>query len=214
MDAVCALFPERMTLLPPLPDTGALGAAIRAEIITTDTITEDFRLLRPSSGSADACGSIRFVLSYHDETLEKTVSFLIPALPSDDILLQEDMADVKIPFPGHVSADLYLPRKGSDGASFRWESSDPEHLSGTGKIIRPQKAPLEILLTLHASLGKASAKREFPITLYPVYGQKNLCTSKAVRIPGPLSQTAAPLSQAANPLSRCTFRAARQGPFH
>lgn len=114
MDTVCALFSERMTLLPPLPDAGALGAAIRAEIITTDTITEDFQLLRPASGSPDACGSIRFVLSYHDETLEKTVSFLIPALPSDDILLQEDMADVKIPFPGHVSADLYLPRKGSN----------------------------------------------------------------------------------------------------
>lgn len=184
MDTVCALFSERMTLLPPLPDAGALGAAIRAEIITTDTITEDFQLLRPASGSPDACGSIRFVLSYHDETLEKTVSFLIPALPSDDILLQEDMADVKIPFPGHVSADLYLPRKGSNGASFRWESSDPEHLSGTGKIIRPQKAPLEILMTLHASLGKASAKREFPITLYPVYGQKKPVHKQSSPNPG------------------------------
>ena len=184
MDTVCALFSERMTLLPPLPDAGALGAAIRAEIITTDTITEDFQLLRPASGSPDACGSIRFVLSYHDETLEKTVSFLIPALPSDDILLQEDMADVKIPFPGHVSADLYLPCKGSNGASFRWESSDPEHLSGTGKIIRPQKAPLEILLTLHASLGKASAKREFPITLYPVYGQKKPVHKQSSPNPG------------------------------
>lgn len=172
MDAVCAQFSERMTLLPLLPDTGALGAAIRAEIITTDTITDGFRLLRPASGSPDACGSIRFLLSYHGETLEKTVSFLIPALPSDDILLEEDMADVKLPFPGHVSADLSLPREGRNGSSFRWESSDPEHLSNTGKIVRPQKAPLEVLLTLHASLGKALAKREFPITLYPVYGQK------------------------------------------
>ena len=180
MEAVCRLFSDKMTQLPALPSAGPLGAGFRFKGLTGETITDDLRLIRPSSGRPDQMGRLQITASYRDSRLEKTISFLVPALPSDPERLREDLDAVTLPFPGHVAGDLSLPAGGANGSHFIWRSSDPVHLSSDGKVTRPEKEPLPVTLFLEAGLGTAKAEREFTLILYPVYGQE-----KPLRIRSP-----------------------------
>ena len=172
MEALCRLFSDRMTELPVLPTAGSLGAGFRFRSLTPDSITGDLRLIRPAAGSPDQTGRLQVTASYRDSRLEKTISFLVPALPSDAERLREDLDAVTLPFPGHVAGDLSLPTGGANGSRFTWRSGDPAHISSAGKVIRPEKEPLSVTLFLEAGLGMAKGERGFTLTLYPVYGQE------------------------------------------
>ena len=172
MEALCRLFSDRMTELPVLPTAGSLGAGFRFRSLTPDSITGDLRLIRPAAGSPDQTGRLQVTASYRDSRLEKTISFLVPALPSDAERLREDLDAVTLPFPDHVAGDLSLPTGGANGSRFTWRSGDPAHISSAGKVIRPEKEPLSVTLFLEAGLGMAKGERGFTLTLYPVYGQE------------------------------------------
>lgn len=177
LDAVCRLFSDRMTQLPELPRTGTLGADIRYSSLTKKTITDDLQILRPGSDSHDQKGLLQITASFQESTLSKKVSFLVPALPSEQELLKEDLDRVVLPFPSHIAGDLPLPAGGANGSRFHWKSSDPVHLSSDGRVSRPLNGPLHITLSLEACLGSSKGEREFKLTVYPYYGQK-----KPVRI--------------------------------
>lgn len=70
-----------------------------------------------------------------------------------------------------VTEDLALPTSGANGSSITWNSSDPQIVSGTGEVTRPDEDSEDATVTLTAvvALGSARQERTFAVTVLADY---------------------------------------------
>ncbi|MBO4684763.1 MAG: glycoside hydrolase family 127 protein, partial [Desulfovibrio sp.] len=114
--------------------------------------------------------------------MEKTFDVTVQAMPTDAERVAFDAAAIDLGGLSGVIADLRLPTKGAKDSAITWASSDPAHLSETGKVTRPIGEPATVTLTATVSYGEASETREYTATILPVYEKLDAVKAEQVSV--------------------------------
>lgn len=167
-DLLSALFHEPLTSDLHLPSNGSMQTDIVWKSETPDAVDDQGTLKRPPAGCPDAEAVLTALISYHESSLSKRFSFLVPALPDAEALLAMDIADIHIPYAGHLTDAPKLPDTGTNGSVFCWISSNEEiYCPADGQFHRPQTAPVSLRLTVEASLEDCTAEKTYDVCFWP-----------------------------------------------
>ena len=154
-----------------LPKSGVYGSAVAWESSDPAVLTAEGAVTRPAALSPDAVVTLTATLSYEDAETTRSFTVTVPAMPTDQQVVEADLAALTLPDLSCVIADVALPQAGETGSAFSWQSSDPSVFSGEGKVARPDGADRPFTLTVTAAYGTARATREFSgcvLCHYPV----------------------------------------------
>ncbi len=170
-----------------LPARGAYGSRITWSSDKPQVLSPEGTVCRPAPLSPDEAVTLTATLSYEDASLDRAFPVVVPAMPTDQQVVEMDLQALVLPDLSALVEDLSLPTKGENGTVFTWESSDPSVFSAEGKVTRPAEQDVSFTLKLTASFGGASQSREFPACVlrhYPVIIEESEISVQAVTAPG------------------------------
>jgi hypothetical protein len=156
-----------------LPLAGSSGSVITWSSSDESVIDNEGAVTRPEAGSADASITLTASALYGTMTEPVTRAFtvIVPAMPSDQDVVEYDLEHLN---PGNltaVSANLVLPTSGTQGSVITWSSSNEDLIQTDGQVIRPpaDMDPISVTLTAAASYGTAQATLDFAAVVMPQY---------------------------------------------
>ncbi|WP_277213335.1 LamG-like jellyroll fold domain-containing protein [Isoptericola croceus] len=82
---------------------------------------------------------------------------------SDRQIVDAVVADLSV--PGTVVADLALPTTGTHGSTISWTSSDPDVVTSTGEVTRPEESDASATLTARVTSGTISGEATFDVVV-------------------------------------------------
>lgn len=146
-----------------LPTSGAYGTTIswtsdkRKVISTTGVVT------RPDNAAGDQVVTLTAVFTDGKETINKTFTMMVKALPSDANAVDEAKAELVVHNIQDVRGHLSLPTSGLYGTTITWSSVQPNVVSVTGEVQRPAhgRGDVDVKLTAAITLNSASTTKEF-----------------------------------------------------
>lgn len=155
----------------PLATKGTYGSYIRWESSHPERIKLDGSYHCPEAYETDEFVTLSAWLSFKDAT--HSISFLIhmEAMPTDSMIVAQDLDVIELPALHSVYKAIYLPTIGVHGSSLTWDSNYPESIDSTGNVTRPPEfsEAVNVTLCVTASFGSACSSREFKATVLPFY---------------------------------------------
>lgn len=136
---------------------------------------------RPAPGSADAVATLTATFSVGGAVTTRTFTVTVPAELSDQAKADADLAAITIGDVDDIRASFSVPTSGANGSALSWTVSSGSAVAAlrdgvrddaaTVSITRPTAEAASVVLSVTASVGAATASREFALTVRPQPGE-------------------------------------------
>ncbi|KAA8784353.1 DUF4959 domain-containing protein [Paenibacillus amylolyticus] len=146
-----------------LPTSGTYGTTISWTTDKSNVISTTGVVTRPNNATGDQVVTLTAVFTDGIETVNKTFTLRVKALPSDANAVEEAKAALVVHNIQDVRGHLSLTTSGLYGSTITWASAQPNVLSGTGEVQRPAhgSGDVDVKLTATIALNSASTTKEF-----------------------------------------------------
>ncbi len=152
-----------------LPAEGATGSAINWHSDKPQFIAANGKVTRPLSTYSREQVKVTLTARAKINEIQNSRQFVVtvPRMPADDAVVALDKAALD---PGDLSAltaNIHLPERGKTGAYIRWQTSNENIISRSGKVTRPAPGSgnAEITLTAILTYGTVRDTRTFTATV-------------------------------------------------
>lgn len=154
-----------------LPATGTAGSTISWSSSAPAVIEDDGTVHRPAYGQPDGTATLTATVTRGTVSRTKEFAVTVLAEEQDDAgKAQAAVAAIELVHPDDVRGNLTLPTSGLHDTAFDWASSDPDVVSTTGVVTRPDhgEQPVDVTLTVTGSRNAATAQRSIVVRVQPM----------------------------------------------
>ncbi|MFX3647528.1 MAG: immunoglobulin-like domain-containing protein [Paenibacillus sp.] len=146
-----------------LPTSGAYGTTISWSSDKGNVISTTGAVTRPANATGDQVVTLTAVFTDGTETVNKTFTLIVKALPSDSTSVDEAKAALVVHNITDVRGHITLPASGLYGTTITWASAQPNVVSVNGEVQRPAHGSghIDVKLTATITLNSASTTKEF-----------------------------------------------------
>ncbi|MED4125583.1 Ig-like domain-containing protein [Halalkalibacterium halodurans] len=135
-----------------LPKQGAHGTTITWESHNESIISNEGKVTRPSFEDGDQTVKMTARITDGVSTVTKEFTVTVLKRPHDAVAVTLD-AQALIVYNIHdVRGNLTLPTKGEHGSTITWTSSNPQVVTATGEVTRPENGAGDTMVKLTATL--------------------------------------------------------------
>ncbi|QRK11372.1 family 43 glycosylhydrolase [Archangium violaceum] len=157
------------------------GVSVTPASIGGGTTTANYIGRSVYASDAYLLGNVRDFRIYDAALSAADVAGLVA---SEQTRVDRDAAALTLGDLSAVESSLILPLSGPNGAAITWTSSDPDVLSASGDVTRPDVGEGNATITLSATLtrGAASTRRDFTVTVLALPGDQGLVDAAAAAL--------------------------------
>lgn len=153
-----------------LPRSGKYGTHLEWSSSLPQVIDASGHVNRPGSDQSDANVTLTVVISKGQAQESKVFHATVKAFTAMEEAVREAVQSLSLGDTSAVTSDVHLPAAGLNGSVISWESTLPEVVDATGRVIRPcvgePNATAALIATVR--LGDASMTKAFAVTVTAV----------------------------------------------
>lgn len=178
------LLPRETTVDILLPVAGPYGSKFSYQSLQEQFLASDGKVKRPLPGKEDGVVKLQIFISRNGVGKKISYPITVKALPSKEMLLQQEAELLELPELNHIYKDIILPKKGQAGSHIRWSSSDPFLLSPEGIVFRGQEkeGKKRVILTAEFLYDGIEMMKDFNAVILPEYKRKQVYRVPLIKI--------------------------------
>ncbi|WP_163578971.1 immunoglobulin-like domain-containing protein [Gracilibacillus saliphilus] len=146
-----------------LPAKGSNNTAINWESSHPDIISEDGQVVRPANGTGNQTVTLTATITDGEVSTSKEFTFTVLEEDAAVIRLKEAIQSLIVHNIHDVRGNLTLPTELGKNIEVTWESTDPEMITTTGEVTRPEhgEGDSEVILTATLELDGERLRKAF-----------------------------------------------------
>ena len=153
--------PDRVITDLVLPTSGAYGTTITWSSSDPGVISPTGAVNRPAYDEGDRTVILTATFRDGKNSLDKAFTVTVIKLPNDEHSVDSAIQALTVPNIDDVRGNLTLPTKGLYDTTITWTSSDPDVITPTGEVSRPEHGQGDVTVELTATVAKnAVSKRK------------------------------------------------------